>query len=100
MPEVDPAKDPREEPYFHENARQLFRTELAERFGAVTLAGDLAGVYLNVKEGLLDIPEHSGQTPSHVIWGWTFGFENDCGRHATSAIGGLHSLLFGDCAVS
>jgi hypothetical protein len=61
LPEVDLEMDSREEPFFDQNSRQLFRTQLAERLGAITLASDLAGVYLDVIEGLLGIPEHSGR---------------------------------------
>jgi hypothetical protein len=60
-----------------------------------TLASDLAGLYVAVKEGLLSIPEHGRRAPAFVIWNWTFGFETDAGRPAVSAIVGLHSLLFG-----
>ena len=47
-----------------------------------TLADDLAGIYVAVKEGLLSIPEHAERVPGFVIWNWTFGLETDAGRHA------------------
>jgi hypothetical protein len=53
-----------------------------------TLAGDIAGLYMAVKEGLLSIPERAGRAPGFVIWNWTFGFETDQ-RHVVSGIGAL-----------
>jgi hypothetical protein len=93
--EVDPELDSRQEPFFDPDSQQTFRTQLAERLGAITLADDLVGLYVVVKEGLLSIPEHGGRVPGFVIWGWTFGFESDAGRRAIRSIGALHSLLFG-----
>jgi len=59
LPEVDPELNGREEPFFDPDSQQTFRTQLAERLGAITLADYLAGQYVVVKEGLLSIPEHS-----------------------------------------
>jgi hypothetical protein len=109
-PEVDPELDTREDPFFDQHARQMFRKQIAERLSSdvpdsesqdsATLADDLSALYLDAKEGLLRIPEHAGQAQGHVIWGWAFGFETHSGRHAIRAISALHSLLFGAWAVS
>jgi hypothetical protein len=68
----------------------MLREQLAERLGSdepdpeshelATLAGDLAGLYMAVKEGLLRIPEHAARELGFVIWNWTFGFETDAGK--------------------
>ena len=53
-----------------------------------------------MKEGLLSIPEHVGGVPGFVIWKWTFDLKMRRGGAPISAIGALHSLLFGPHAVS
>jgi hypothetical protein len=64
-----------------------------------SLSDDLTDIYFDVKEGLMRISD-DGVVPAHVIWAWAFGLESHWGRHAVGAITALHSLLFGEHAVS
>jgi len=63
-----------------------------------TLSDDLADIYCDINEGLLEI---GNQAPvsSGTIWEWKFGLEIHWGRHAVNAISALHALLFGEFAV-
>jgi hypothetical protein len=58
-----------------------------------TLSDDLAGIYCDVKEGLLNI-KSSRRVSSSVIWQWKCDFESHWGRHAVSAINAMHCRLY------
>lgn len=64
-----------------------------------SLADDLADIYRDVKEGLLQIGEPSARN-ADVAWEWRFGFQNHWGQHAVSAIQAVHSLLYGPHSIS
>jgi hypothetical protein len=51
------------------------------------ITDDLAGIYFDVKEGLLAYPTDE----QGAVWYWTISFGFHWGRHATSALRALHS---------
>jgi Domain of unknown function (DUF5063) len=66
---------------------------------STTLADDLADIYCDVKQGILQVGKHSEVVSVNVVWQWKFGLQSHWGRHAVSAIAALHSLLFGEHAL-
>jgi len=62
----------------------------------MSLSGDLADIYCDVKEGLMRTGKRSDVVPPSVVWEWKFQMEIHWGRHAAWAVASLHSLLFGE----
>jgi hypothetical protein len=58
-----------------------------------TLSDDLEDIYCDLKRGLLEM-EHSAGVSANIVWDWKFSLESHWGRHAVSAIGALHCLVF------
>ena len=95
LPEVVPEPGDREGRSLSRPPDRCFREQLVERLGSdvadpeiqdpVTLANDLAGLYLDMKEALLSIPEHVERVPGFMIWNWTFAVENEAGGRAIQA---------------
>jgi len=65
-----------------------------------SVSGDLADIYCDVKEGVLKIGKRSNVLSPSIVWEWKLKLETHWGRHAVSAIAALHSLLFGEHALS
>jgi hypothetical protein len=57
-----------------------------------TLSNDIADIYRDLKEGLVEIRE-SAATPSQAIWNLRLGFYTHWGYHATSALRTIHALV-------
>jgi len=57
-----------------------------------TLSDDIADIYRDLKEGLVEIRQ-SAAKPSQIIWDWRLGFYSHWGYHATSALRTIHALL-------
>ena len=58
-----------------------------------SLSDDLADIYCDVKEGLLNL-KSSRRVSASVIWQWKCDFESHWGRHAVSAINAMHCRLY------
>ena len=58
------------------------------------LADDLADIFRDLSDGLAVEEEWSANRPNDVMWTWQFDFESHWGRHATSALRALHSLVY------
>jgi hypothetical protein len=58
---------------------------------ACSLADDLAGIYLDLQEGLRLLQRQAA--PADVVWTWQFGFMSHWGRHLVEALGAIHHFL-------
>lgn len=57
-----------------------------------TLADDIAGIYGDVKQGLLTLKKGAADSRL-IIWDWRLSFYSHWGDHATSALRTIHALL-------
>lgn len=61
-----------------------------------SLSDDLADIWKDLKEGLLQFDLGTTSGIENAVWMWRFGLEYHWGtRHSAHAIGALHHLLFG-----
>jgi hypothetical protein len=58
---------------------------------AGSLADDLADIYRDVKDGLTLLA--AGESESHIVWEWRFGFWSHWGTHAVAALRVIHAHL-------
>ena len=58
------------------------------------LADDLADIYGDLRTGLAFEVAAGREAPNDVLWTWRFDFESHWGRHATSALRAVHTLLY------
>lgn len=60
-----------------------------------SLSDDLADIWKDLKEGLLQFDLGTKSSIENAVWMWRFGLEYHWGtHHSVHAIGALHSLLF------
>lgn len=57
-----------------------------------TLADDIAGIYGDVKQGLLTLKKGAADSRL-IIWDWRLSLYSHWGDHATSALRTIHALL-------
>ena len=58
-----------------------------------SLADDLADIYRDLKEGLLEWDKGNENIRAAVVWEWRFGFENHWGDHLVDGLRGLNWLI-------
>jgi len=78
----------------------LYQTALVHygddpRLGYASLGDDLTDIYVDLKAGLrvLDDAAPNDDVINQIAASWRFGFETHWGRHVTSAMGALHTII-------
>jgi hypothetical protein len=54
-----------------------------------SLAGDIADIYRDLKDGLV-LMEKNAASPQNALWEWRFGFDSHWGHHAIGALKAIH----------
>ena len=60
-----------------------------------SLADDLADVYRDLKDGLIQLEADPASTDD-VVWKWRFLFQSHWGHHAVAALNAIHWTVYDD----
>ena len=60
-----------------------------------SIADDLAGIWRDVKAGLIKFDSGKPGSRRNAVWHWRFSMESHWGHHAAGAIVALNALCFG-----